>query len=46
MIGSNILVDMESGFFRDTNRQISEVCEILSYKMVTTLLVSLKEASS
>jgi hypothetical protein len=25
MIGSNTLVDTESGFFRDTNRQIAEV---------------------
>ena len=25
MIGANIVVDTESGFFRDTNRQISEV---------------------
>merc|ERR1712123_126558 len=30
MIGSNIIVDMESGFFRDTNRQISEVCEMMA----------------
>merc|ERR1712189_17747 len=30
MIGSNIIVDMESGFFRDTNRQIREVCEMLA----------------
>ena len=27
MIGANIVVDTESGFFRDTNRQISEVSE-------------------
>ena len=25
MIGSNVIVDTESGFFRDTNRQIREV---------------------
>eukprot|EP00091_Calanus_sinicus_P012865 TRINITY_DN28751_c0_g1_i1.p1 TRINITY_DN28751_c0_g1~~TRINITY_DN28751_c0_g1_i1.p1 ORF type:complete len:145 (-),score=35.19 TRINITY_DN28751_c0_g1_i1:52-462(-) len=30
MIGSNIVVDMESGFFRDTNRQVSEVCEMMA----------------
>merc|ERR1712215_246210 len=30
MIGSNIIVDMESGFFRDTNRQVKEVCEMLA----------------
>merc|ERR1711909_255721 len=30
MIGSNIIVDMESGFFRDTNRQVSEVCEMMA----------------
>merc|ERR1712098_121768 len=30
MIGSNIIVDMESGFFRDTNRQVSEVCEMVA----------------
>merc|ERR1712126_97458 len=30
MIGSNIIVDMESGFFRDTNRQIREVCEMIA----------------
>merc|ERR1712013_582568 len=29
MIGSNIIVDTESGFFRDTNRQVSEVCEMM-----------------
>merc|ERR1719361_222083 len=28
MIGGNLLVDTESGFFRDTNRQVREVCEI------------------
>jgi len=27
MIGNNLLVDTESGFFRDTNRQVREVCE-------------------
>ena len=27
MIGGNLLVDTESGFFRDTNRQVREVCE-------------------
>merc|ERR1711973_882556 len=27
MIGNNIIVDTESGFFRDTNRQVREVCE-------------------
>merc|ERR1711973_318392 len=27
MIGNNITVDTESGFFRDTNRQVREVCE-------------------
>merc|ERR1712179_733880 len=46
MIGSNIIVDMESGFFRDTNRQVSEVCErwqmTQSCKMATMLLASLK----
>ena len=30
MIGSNIIVDMESGFFRDTNRQVREVCEMIA----------------
>merc|ERR1712055_636697 len=30
MIGRNIIVDMESGFFRDTNRQVREVCEMLA----------------
>merc|ERR1739838_251791 len=30
MIGGNIVVDTESGFFRDTNRQISEVCEMMA----------------
>merc|ERR1712215_518453 len=30
MIGSNIIVDTESGFFRDTNRQVKEVCEMLA----------------
>merc|ERR1711942_166582 len=30
MIGSNIIVDTESGFFRDTNRQVSEVCEMMA----------------
>jgi len=30
MIGANIVVDTESGFFRDTNRQISEVCEMMA----------------
>merc|ERR1712168_1000902 len=29
MIGSNIIVDTESGFFRDTNRQVSEGCEMM-----------------
>jgi len=27
MIGGNLIVDTESGFFRDTNRQVREVCE-------------------
>merc|ERR1711892_1732 len=30
MIGGNVIVDTESGFFRDTNRQISEVCEMMT----------------
>merc|ERR1711915_842880 len=30
MIGANIIIDTESGFFRDTNRQISEVCEMIA----------------
>jgi len=30
MIGGNIVVDTESGFFRDTNRQIREVCEMMA----------------
>jgi len=30
MIGGNVIVDTESGFFRDTNRQISEVCEMMA----------------
>merc|ERR1719420_1478614 len=30
MIGGNIIVDTESGFFRDTNRQVSEVCEMMA----------------
>merc|ERR1712198_785019 len=30
MIGGNIIIDTESGFFRDTNRQISEVCQMLA----------------
>merc|ERR1712212_356071 len=30
MIGSNIIVDMESGSFRDTNRQVREVCEMMA----------------
>merc|ERR1719369_1249581 len=30
MIGANIIIDTESGFFRDTNRQIREVCEMIA----------------
>jgi len=30
MIGGNIVVDVESGFFRDTNRQIREVCHMIA----------------
>merc|ERR1711971_812555 len=30
MIGGNLLTDTESGFFRDTNRQISKVCEMIA----------------
>jgi len=30
MIGGNIIVDTESGFFRDTNRQVREVCQMLA----------------
>merc|ERR1711872_781595 len=30
MIGGNVIVDTESGFFRDTNRQVSEVCEMMA----------------
>jgi len=30
MIGGNIIVDTEAGFLRDTNRQISEVCEMVA----------------
>jgi len=30
MIGGNLLTDTESGFFRDTNRQIREVCEMIA----------------
>merc|ERR1712055_660839 len=30
MIGGNVVADVECGFFRDTNRQISEVCEMLA----------------
>lgn len=30
MIGGSLVVDVESGFFRDTNRQISEVCEMMA----------------
>jgi len=30
MIGGSIIVDTESGFFRDTNRQISEACEMIA----------------
>jgi len=30
MIGRNLIEDVESGFFRDTNRQISEVCEMMA----------------
>jgi len=30
MIGGNIIIDTESGFFRDTNRQVSEVCQMLA----------------
>merc|ERR1712059_30278 len=30
MIGGNLITDVESGFFRDTNRQISEVCEMMA----------------
>merc|ERR1711962_1372666 len=30
MIGGNLVVDVESGFFRDTNRQVREVCEMIS----------------
>merc|ERR1719438_773569 len=29
MIGNNIIVDTESGFFRDTNRQVREVCQMI-----------------
>jgi len=30
MIGGNLIVDTESGFFRDTNRQVREVCQMLA----------------
>jgi len=30
MIGGNLIVDVESGFFRDTNRQIREVCQMIA----------------
>jgi len=30
MIGGNLVVDTESGFFRDTNRQVREVCEMIA----------------
>merc|ERR1712042_108628 len=30
MIGGNVIVDTESGFFRDTNRQIREVCRMIA----------------
>jgi len=30
MIGGNLIVDVESGFFRDTNRQVREVCQMLA----------------
>jgi len=30
MIGGNLVTDLESGFFRDTNRQIREVCEMIA----------------
>merc|ERR1712107_517037 len=30
MIGGNLLTDTESGFFRDTNRQIREVCQMIA----------------
>merc|ERR1719347_1662737 len=29
MIGGNLIVDTESGFFRDTNRQVREVCQMM-----------------
>jgi len=29
-IGGNAITDLESGFFRDTNQQISEVCEMVA----------------
>jgi len=30
MIGGNLIVDTESGFFRDTNRQVREVCQMIA----------------
>merc|ERR1712012_762313 len=30
MIGGNLLTDTESGFFRDTNRQIREGCQMIA----------------
>jgi len=30
MIGGNLAIDVESGFFRDTNRQVREVCEMMA----------------
>lgn len=30
MIGGNLITDTESGFFRDTNRQVREVCQMLA----------------
>merc|ERR1712012_987143 len=30
MIGGNLLTDTESGFFRDTNRQVREVCQMIA----------------
>jgi hypothetical protein len=43
MIGSSIIVDTESGFFRDTNRQITEVIQYNRYFRKFTYHMSTSE---
>ena len=39
MIGGNLIVDTESGFFRDTNRQVRRVIIITGRNRGETLLI-------